>query len=51
MLGLIVTSLTCVFVVGVGVVTDTGGKFGSGWYWNETVPSFSIKPVGGIDVT
>ncbi|BCD30633.1 hypothetical protein BC30102_3669 [Bacillus cereus] len=39
-IGVIVPTLTGVIVVGVGVVTDTGGLVGSGWYWNETLPRF-----------
>ena len=40
MLGLVVTSLTCVFVVGVGVVTDTGGLVG---YTTGTISNIEIK--------
>lgn len=50
-IGLIVPTFTGVIVVGVGVVTDTGGLVASGWYWNETLPWFWISPLGGIEVT
>ncbi|EAL13771.1 hypothetical protein protein [Bacillus cereus G9241] len=50
-IGLRVPTFTGVIVVGVGVVTDTGGLVASGWYWNETLPWFWISPLGGIEVT
>ena len=47
-IGLIVPTFTGVIVVGVGVVTDTGGLVASGWYWNETLPWFWISPLGEL---